>query len=352
VRVLISDATSYKAVVVAAFIKRHYPSVEVFTCDWRRASRMLHTRWSDRHFLLARSPAEGAGYKDELRRLVIEQGVDLLLPLNSREMDVLVRCKAEFGGALAYWGDEAAFRVLNWKDDLHALALECGVRTPERFEHPAQIRVPAVAKPVASAAAKGVRYLLDPEDLAAFERSGNATPDYLLQEYVPGAGVGYSVFAKEGEVLKGYGHRRLAEYPVTGGSSVYRESFSDERMAQAASRLVRKARWSGFAMFEFKLTPGGELYLLEVNPRIWGSINQGLRNGVNFFEPLLGPARARSEDVRTYFSPLVYVSLLLYALRGELRPALAFLRNRRSNRADVSVFGDPRGYFASLLRSG
>jgi hypothetical protein len=117
-----------------------------------------------------------------------------------------------------------------------------------------------------------------------------------------------------------------------------------------AERVLARAPWSGFAMFEFKLG-AGEPVLIEVNPRVWGSIHQGLAAGVNLLEPLLGPAELPADpNVRTYFAPPVYLALVQYLLRGQAGPLVEFLRGMPRNRADVPLFADPGGYFASLLR--
>lgn len=352
-RVLLSDATSYKAVVLAAFIKRHHPSIEVLTCDARPASRLLHTRFSDRHYVLRHGARAPAPFTEELLRIVRDARADLLLPVNSREMDALMPAKAAFGSALAYWGDLEAYLSLHRKDRLHALAQSLGLCVPARFATPEAIRLPAVAKPMNLSAAKGVVYL---RHLADVERFRAAQPDgasFLIQEHIAGEGVGFSVFAREGRILAGYGHRRLAEFPVSGGSSVYREGFDDARMRDAAARLIEQTRWSGFAMFEFKRTREDELFLIEANPRVWGSIHQPLAAGVDMLEPLFGPAQIpKRQDVRTYFSPVVYAALLGQLLRGRTAPAWEFARSFSRNRADVPLHRDPLAWLGAFLRVG
>ena len=342
-RVLLSDATSYKAVVLARFLKRRHAQVEVLTCDARPASRLLHTRFSDRHFVVPSEP-------DALVALVRDTGADLFLPVNSRELDLVMPRKAEFGAALAYCGELEAYQALHRKDLLHARARALGIPVPARFESPEAIRTPAVAKPVAGAAAKGVRYLETAEDVARF-RERCEWSSYLVQEHVAGEGVGYSVFAKQGRVLAGYGHRRLAEFPTRGGSSVYREGWDDARARAAAERLIADTGWSGFAMFEFKRDARDGLWLLEANPRVWGSIHQPLAAGVDLLEPLFGNAQLPARPAaRTYFSPVLYGALLGYLSRGRLRPALEFVKALPRNRADVPLHGDPLGWLGTLLR--
>ena len=43
-KILISDATSYKAVVICKFLKKYYSDFEVYTCDYRHLSKSIHTR--------------------------------------------------------------------------------------------------------------------------------------------------------------------------------------------------------------------------------------------------------------------------------------------------------------------
>jgi len=344
-RVLLSDATSYKAVVLARFLKRRHPRLEVFTCDARAGSRLLHTRFSDRHFVVPSEP-------EALLRLVRDTGADVFVPVNSRELDLLMPRKAEFGAALAYCGALDAYQALHRKDLLHARARSLGIAVPARFESPEAVRPPAVAKPVAGAAAKGVRYLDTAQDVDRFRRECEWS-SFLVQEHVLGEGAGYSVFAKDGAVLAGYGHRRLAEFPTRGGSSVYREGWDDARARSAAERLIADTGWSGFAMFEFKRGARGELWLLEANPRVWGSIHQPLAAGVDLLEPLFGKAQLpQRPDARTYFSPVFYGALLGYLSRGRVRPALEFVKALPRNRADVPLHVDPLGFLGSLLRLG
>jgi predicted ATP-grasp superfamily ATP-dependent carboligase len=67
-----------------------------------------------------------------------------------------------------------------------------------------------------------------------------------------------------------------------------------------ATRLLKHFNWHGVAMVEFKLNHQGEPFLLEVNPRFWGSINQAVQAGVDF--PYLLYQLAVDGDVRPVLS--------------------------------------------------
>jgi protein-tyrosine-phosphatase/predicted ATP-grasp superfamily ATP-dependent carboligase len=106
--------------------------------------------------------------------------------------------------------------------------------------------------------------------------------DVLVQNYVHGTGVGIEIFCVNGEVLLSFAHRRIHEYPLTGGGSTYRVSIAmPQTLFHYASMLVKKISWTGVAMVEFK-DDGKNAYLMEVNGRFWGSLPLSVRSGVNF----------------------------------------------------------------------
>ncbi|NLV37124.1 MAG: ATP-grasp domain-containing protein [Clostridiaceae bacterium] len=102
----------------------------------------------------------------------------------------------------------------------------------------------------------------------------------LVQEYIQGEGFGVSaVFDRNGEPLEIFCHKRLREYPVTGGPSCFCESIWDDRLVDYAIRLLKKLNWRGVAMVEFKGDLDSGAYLMEINPRFWGSLPLSIISG-------------------------------------------------------------------------
>src|SRR5207249_2900067 len=76
---------------------------------------------------------------------------------------------------------------------------------------------------------------------------------------------------------------RVHEVPLTGGGSSYRRSVPPPALMLAAARTLLEAlEWHGVAMVEFKREPDGRFCLMEVNPRLWGSLALAIDAGVNF----------------------------------------------------------------------
>jgi predicted ATP-grasp superfamily ATP-dependent carboligase len=129
------------------------------------------------------------------------------------------------------------------------------------------------------------RYVFSAGELIAFLRPNANAPYYpLVQRFYPGHGIGVETCFYRDTPLAVFQHRRLREYPLTGGASVYRRSeLADPQLAEWSLRLLRAMRWDGVAMVEFRADPrSGSIALMEVNGRFWGSLPLAVHAGVNF----------------------------------------------------------------------
>ncbi len=350
-RILLGEISSYKAIVIARFLKINYPDIFIITYDYYRFTKFIHTKYSDKHLRLKVTPKNTWNYLSELSFIIKNNTIDVFIPVHSDTIGLILMNKNLFGRTLNYLGDYNDYLQLHNKDNLMQLAKKLSIKIPDEYPILSDIILPCVAKPVNLSASKGIYYLRTQKDLRKFINKNKS--NYLFQELIKGEGCGFSVISKNGEILKGYGHKRLAEHPISGGSSVYRATYNDSRMKEVVSKVLKVIKWSGFAMFEFKLTADNKLYFIEVNPRIWGSINQGLQNGINYFEPILGKVLLpiiNYIEKKTFFSPFIYCVLIKYAFNGRLKPLITFIRNIKHNKADVSFFNDPNGWLSLLLR--
>jgi hypothetical protein len=350
-KVLIGEISSYKSIVIATYLKETYRDLFIITYDFHRSANYLRTRYSDKHYYLpVFSLAE---YIESLARLCRDESIDLFFPVHSDYIGEIIKKKELFGQCFSYCSDYNTYINLHDKSTLHACAISLGIPVPFQYPDALSARIPFVAKPKNQSAAKGVCYVDSEKDRKRFLMLKKS--EYLYQDYIPGTGCGYSVFAVQGKIIKGYGHKRICEFPVSGGSSIYRSGFFIEEMKLYTEKILSEYKWSGFLMMEFKILPSGNLVLIEANPRIWGSINQGLQNGVNYFEHLFTlEKKITIQTVRerdTYLSPHIYLSLVSYLIRGNLKPFKYFLKNFLRKKPDVSIFKDISGWLSIIARS-
>ena len=157
-----------------------------------------------------------------------------------------------------------------------------------------------VLKVVRSSGARGVFFIPADGLLGAVEKlvgQGRLQyGDFILQSFVEGIGYGVSLLLCNGEVRAKFTHRRIREKWHTGGPSTVRISDTHEMLEDYAVRLLKAVGFHGVAMVEFRdNAETGEAWLLEVNPRFWGSLGLAIAAGVDF--PYLLYRMARDGDV-------------------------------------------------------
>lgn len=159
---------------------------------------------------------------------------------------------------------------------------------------------PVVIKPQVSSGAVGVAYPKTRQELKkTYQTIHRRFPFPMIQEFIPREGSGYGasfLFDEQSSLKAGFVHKRLREYPVTGGASTLRISTRHDDIYDMSRALLEKIGWFGVAMVEFKVDPrDGSPKLMEINPRFWGSLSLAIHAGVNF--PLLLHKMAMGEHV-------------------------------------------------------
>ena len=109
-------------------------------------------------------------------------------------------------------------------------------------------------------------------------------PNVLFQEYLSGGGFGFFCLYENGIFKQGFAHKRVREFPVSGGSSSCAESIDNETLTHYGKKILEAVDWHGLAMVEFKMDGNGQPRLLEVNPKLWGSFDLSVAAGVPFAE--------------------------------------------------------------------
>lgn len=167
-----------------------------------------------------------------------------------------------------------------------------------------KVSYPVVIKPKTASGSKGLRYVDTKLDLV--ETYNKLVKDFdglIIQERIPreGRGIGASfLFDWNSKPLAGFTYQRLREYPVNGGPSTLRESTNNSELMEMGMEILKKLKWVGVAMVEFKMDPRDKkAKLMEINPRFWGSLELSIVSGVNF--PVLIYKMAMGEKFKPVF---------------------------------------------------
>ena len=386
--ILVTDAGRGSAVsIIRSLGRRGHRVVAVDSAPMSPGFRSRYTA--------ARAVAPDPGsrpddFAEAIARAVARHGVDLVVPVTEEAILALATGPGRTGaGTSVAVASETALATVRDKWATVELAARLGVPYPrtnlvtpsDDIIHAADgIAYPLVIKPRHSRLLRdgrieafAVAYAADQYELRGRLDSLIGQTDVLVQELIPGEGHGIELCMQDGEPIAAFQHHRLREVPVTGGASSYREGVPlDPELYRYAVDLLRELRWTGLAMVEFKVGPGGPR-LMEVNGRVWGSLPLAIASGVEFglLLPhvfLDQPEPAAEESIGDYVPgirshdlglELVWIGSVL---RGRARypflplpprraaiPALLSLVDPRT-RHDVFSADDPAPGLADLVR--
>lgn len=116
------------------------------------------------------------------------------------------------------------------------------------------------------------------------------SPDFLFQERILGQQVvGFGFVADQGTILESYQHLELGSSPPVGGSAIAAVFADVPRIAELASKLLQSYRYTGWGLIEFKYDERrGDYVFMELNPKLWASVELGLRARPGFASLVLG----------------------------------------------------------------
>ena len=141
---------------------------------------------------------------------------------------------------------------------------------------------PIIKKPKHGSGAKGLVYIENEDQLKKLHIDFQTD---FIQEKLPKpknveAGFG---LCKKGELLSFYSHKRIRTYPEKGGVTVYSKYNKSEKLERLSGAIIKKLNWSGLIMIEFLFDErDGKYKVIEVNPRLWGSVLLSEFCGANF----------------------------------------------------------------------
>jgi predicted ATP-grasp superfamily ATP-dependent carboligase len=387
--ILVTDGDERSALAAVRSLGRS--GHRVYVCSTSGHSISGASRYVAGERAVASPLASPSAFADDLRKLIAEWQIDLLLPMSEQAFNAIFANPEAFKNVSIPAATAEEFFAISDKQRVMEAAAACGLRVPAQVVlsapgdlgrlNESELCFPLVLKPARSVArAEGRQFKVGVTHCAnkgALDRALASIPaeayPILLQQRVIGPGVGIFLLLWDGELVATFAHRRIREKPPAGGVSVYRESIrADPELVERSRRLLESFGWRGVAMIEYKLDERtGTPFIMEINGRFWGSLQLAIDAGVDF--PSLLVARAEGDAV---LGPIEYklgvrskwewgeVDHALARLRrtdaqlslpagspGRLRAAFASLIPwRPGDRLEVFRLSDPRPFFRETVK--
>ena len=132
-----------------------------------------------------------------------------------------------------------------------------------------------------------VEYAASPEELLQIlERYHPMGVWPMVQYRCPEYGLGQMLHMHDGKATIRFQHRRIREWPPTGGVSSFCGAIAldlHQEQMERSEKLLQAIGWEGPAMVEYRHDPQtGQYWLMEINGRFWGSLPLAYHCGVHF----------------------------------------------------------------------
>jgi len=307
VRVLVTGAGGPAAISVMKSLGND-PTVDLVAADMDPWASGLYLVRADARTLI---PAGlDPGFSGALLARCVALGVNIVIPTVDSEMRPLDRARADFADA----GIElmlAPGPALAVTLDKLALARRCEghVRVPrtECFDaalDPGSWTYPVVVKPRTGSGSRDISIVASSEALAALDTS----TDFLVQEYLPGEEYSIDVLADAtGRVVSSVPRVRSR---VDSGVSVAGRTIHDAELEQFGSSVVAATGLTYISNVQARRDVAGNPALLEVNPRVPGTLPLTVASGVDMPRMALDSLRGRPLPEHADFREIAMVRYL------------------------------------------
>lgn len=292
IKVLITDA-GYKH-TLAAVRSLGKAGFFVIVMGSNRFSQSFFSRYCNKK-LICPDPRNEEEFIQFLIEYLSKESIDVLMPIGYTTTVTISKHKKEL---LSYVkipiANYESMQIASNKEKTMQLADSLNIPTPIEYYSIDNVEIfPVVVKGLYESG--HVRYINSPDELSTINFN-----KYLIQEYIPGEGYGFYALFNNGIEKAGFMHKRLREYPISGGASTCAKSVYDEELKRLGLALLRQLHWHGVAMVEFKKdSRDGKFKLMEINPKFWGSLDLSIAAGIDF--PVLLVNMALEGDITPIF---------------------------------------------------
>lgn len=297
--VLILDANQRSALATTRSLGLH--QVVVYAADEDVTALAGCSRYCKHYFSTPSPRLDTEAFIHAIIKICQQHGIAIVMPMTELTANLLLTHQSSLPNIILPFADLDTINRLADKCSLMHLAESLNIPIPKTWHAntPSQLPVkldalnyPLVLKPGMSwlqykdewlhTTVRIAKNITQAEQILNNDTAYLAHP-FMLQEFIPGSGGGVFAIYDRGKPLAFFAHKRIREKPPSGGVSVLSESSKlDPVLENYARKLLDHVAWHGVAMVEFRLSPDGTPYLMEVNTRFWGSLQLAINAGVDF----------------------------------------------------------------------
>jgi predicted ATP-grasp superfamily ATP-dependent carboligase len=315
---------------------------------------------------------DGEGFVRELSDAAARLSVAAVLPGAEPYLHALAGHEGDFVGTVLGVPSRESVERATDKDLLAEFATTAGLRAPPtaKIVHGESDKLgifgfPAIMKPRRSwirnpdrtMSHHSTRYV--PTSQAAEEALKDLSgAEGLIQPYIPGKLVSIAGVSWKGTLVCALHQASIRIWPLRAGVSSYAETIPpNTQLEQGVGRLLHLIGWSGLFQAQFIHGLSGEHYLIDLNPRIYGSLALAVAAGLNLPGIWADLVLGRQPDIGDYRIGTRFRheekdlrALTTMLMNGEGSNALRGLVPRRNTTHAIFSLRDSMPVLTSLAR--
>ena len=270
--------------------------IPVYTADFVPRSMSFYSRYSLSDFIYPSPYRNQIEFIDSLIYNIRRLGAGVLIPVHE-ETFLISKFKSKLNPHIRMViPDYDKILVAHNKDQWEQVAQSLGILVPRSYSidamrsgsiTPREIQFPMLIKPKQGGGAWGIQQANSSEQLERLLEPdhylGRPWSRFFLQEKIAGETHCVAMLFRLGEIRAKITYRQLRDYPVSGGQATLRVSLRNESAEEYLRILLKELRWHGVCQADFIVDRNsGKNYLIDLNPRFWGSLTQAVASGVDF----------------------------------------------------------------------
>lgn len=314
-KILVTDGLNKNTLAILRALGKSKYCIDITSNHQKIITLGFYSRYCNNVHILKNMSKDIDLYAEELLNILKNRHYDVLIPVGLTSCLAVTKHKNKFESltnvVVPEWD---AMQIASNKDRTMSFANDLGIPIPETTVLYSESDLNAIKKyPIVIKSSDDsmgfVEYCNDKKELyEKYMRLNSISKTNIIsQEYIIGFGCGFYGVYKNGELIAHFLHKRIKEFPITGGPSAVAESYFDEKLYKYGKILCDALNWNGPIMVEFKYDVKNDDYkLIEINPKLWGSLDLTIEAGVNIPKILVDLALRKPVNFLSEYKTMRY----------------------------------------------
>lgn len=255
-----------------------------------------HGKYVYKNYIQMKTYVNDFDFIDELNEIIVKHKIDFVFPAHDSAVLKLSECQ-EVLKAIIICPSYETCRVCRSKGKTYAIFKDI-IKVPKVFEiQDDDIEYPVFLKPAIGQGSKGTYIAKSLEEIKFYRKQDDSL---LILEYLPGKEYTIDCFTDRFSNLIFVGGRERKR--IYNGISVDTLKVIDTRFNDIAQQINKKLDMRGVWFFQVKENWKGDYVLLEIEPRVAGSMGLYRNHGINL--PLLSLYDRIDIDIKLIENPI------------------------------------------------